>query len=214
MQPSLEESVLREWPWNKHNTDDGIDVVRNRILGTIGNIYLQLGNVQRKSENLAAAKSEYEHAKYHFERADRKDKWALFGLAEALFWTGDPRGQQILKDEVRKKAIDEEVNRVEPRTKVLAKTTELICCIRVPEFKREVPTIYSQLTEALGRVEARLTVYSQAQRRNVGKEVFRKDLQGLMEEHASFPSQEPPVMPNSESDQPPPRGEGPPPGYA
>ena len=140
---------------------------------------------------MEAAKVEYERAKQFFERANGQDKWALFGFAETLFWTGDRRAEDIFKNQVRKKAVDEEITRVEPRTKVLAKTTELICCIRVSDLRKEVPTIYSQLTEALGRVEARLTVYSQAQRRNVTKEEFRNDLQELMKEYDNYVAQTP-----------------------
>ena len=168
------------------NTDEGIDVVRNRILGTIGNIYLEAGNQLRRTGQDEASKVEYQQAEHHFVQAVDQDKWALFGHAEALFWTGDERAQQIFEDQIRQRAIDEAVNREEPRTKVLAKTTELICCIRVPELRPEVPAIHSQVAEALGRVEGRLTVYSQVQRRNVTKEQFRKDLQELMQEYHSY----------------------------
>src|SRR5207248_237128 len=100
-----------------------------------------------------------------------------------LYWLGYVEtAQGILEKQVRPKAVDEEIRRVEPRTKVLAKTTELICCIRVPGLRSEAIGIRNQVTEALGRVESRLTVYSQMQRKNVFKDTFREDLKELMEE--------------------------------
>ncbi len=165
------------------SADEGVDPVRKRIVSTMGNICLQMGNKLRIANSLPDAMVKYIQAKEHFQKANGQDKWALFGFAEALYWLGEDGAQKIFKDQVRPKAIDEEIRRIEPRTKVLAKTTELICCIRVPELRSEVPAICSQVTEALGRVEGRLTVYSQTQRRNVTKEDFRKDLQGLMDEY-------------------------------
>ncbi len=162
--------------------DDGMDSVRKRIFGTMGNIYLQMGNNERMADGVERSKTLYELAREQFAKASESDKWALFGLAEALYWLGDPGARDILKDQVRPKAVDEEIRRIEPRTKVLAKITELICCIRVPDLISEIPAIYSQVTEALGRVEGRLTVYSQMQRRNVSKEEFRRDLSELMDE--------------------------------
>ncbi len=167
----------------EQNADEGIESVRKKILGTIGNICLQMGNDLRRMGSLENSKPKYELAKKYFDQANGQDKWALFGLAEALYWLGEEQAQDIFKNQVRPKAVEEEIRRIEPRTKVLAKTTELICCIRVTDLRTEVPAIYSQVTEALGRVEGRLNVYSQAQRRNVTKEEFRKDLQELMEEY-------------------------------
>ena len=46
----------------------------------------------------------------------------------------------------------------------------------------------SNVNEALGRVENRLTVYSQVQRRNVSKDVFRDDLKEIMEEYSALVS--------------------------
>ena len=157
-----------------------LKTVRNQIHGTIGNIFLSTGKELRKSDSIKASEN-YKNAKKHYELAE-DNKWANLGRAEALYGLGDPEAQRLFKDEVRPKAIDEELKRIEPRTKVLARTTELICCIRVRELWGDVPMIHNQVTEALGRVEEKLTVYSQMQRRNVKKDEFREDLQALMSE--------------------------------
>lgn len=164
------------------NSEDGIAPVRTRILCTIGNIHLSMGNHVRRTKSKEDARPHYELAKRTFQEA-RADKWALFGLAEAMYWLGDPEAIDILQRHSRKMAQVEEVRRIEPRTKVLAKTTELICCIRVPAFHADVNGIHNQLNEALGRVEGRLTVYSQVQRRNVTKTDFEADVNQLMKEH-------------------------------
>jgi hypothetical protein len=87
--------------------------------------------------------------------------------------------QRIFREQVRTQAINESVQREEPRTKVLARTTELICCLRVPELRPEAAGIRSLVLQDLGRVDSRLTVYSQMQRRNVEKVVFQADLDEL-----------------------------------
>lgn len=70
--------------------------------------------------------------------------------------------------------------REEPRTKVLARTTELICCFCVPRLNIEAPGIRSLVLQELGRVDERLTVYSQVQKSNVTKPEFQDDLDELM----------------------------------
>jgi len=110
------------------------------------------------------------------------DKWALFGLAETLASSEDDKDQQdalAVFRRVRAEAIEESVRREEPRTKVLARSTELMCCLNVPEYRDEAPAIRSLVLQELGRVDARLTVYSQLQRRNVTKAEFLRDLESV-----------------------------------
>jgi tetratricopeptide (TPR) repeat protein len=174
-------------------SEEAWEAVKKRILSTIGNIYLATGNELRKKSEQTKAIESYTKAKEHFALAGEGEKWAPFGLAEALYWLGDPSAQSILRDKVRPKAVEEEIRRIEPRTKVLARTTELICCIRVPELRHEVHHIHSQVTEALGRVEEGLTVYSEVKRRNVRKDEFRRDLHDLMLEFEEVEKQMKPV---------------------
>lgn len=151
------------------------------ILTQLGNVYLQAGNDLRKEDKPEEARKMYECAKETFAKAADENKWALFGLAQAQYRLGEKReAEPIFKDEIRPKAI-EEYNREEPRTKAMAKMTELICCIRVPSLNGEARGIYVQVLEALSRVDERLTVFSQMQKRNVTKKEFRKHLEEFME---------------------------------
>jgi tetratricopeptide (TPR) repeat protein len=161
--------------------EEALEAVRRRIQATIGNIYLSTANELRMKSEVIQSGEQYRKAKEHYILAEDA-KWALLGLAEAYYGLKDSRAQRIFKEEVRPGAVDEELKRIEPRTKVLARTAELICCIRVKELWDEVPRVHSQVTEALGRVVEGLTVYSQMQRRNVKKDQFRKDLENLMSE--------------------------------
>ena len=125
----------------------------------------------------------YEFAKETFAKAADEDKWASFGLAQAQYRLGEEReAEPIFKDKIRPKAIEEYINREEPRTKAMAKMTELICCIQAPGLNDEAPGVYVQALEALGQVDERLTVFSQMQKRNVTKSEFRKDLEEFMKE--------------------------------
>jgi len=156
---------------------------RRGILTQLGNVYLQAGNDLRKEGQPEEARKMYECAKEAFAKAADENKWALFGLGQAQYGLGEEReAERIFKDKIRPKAIEEYINREEPRTKAMAKMTELICCIRVPSLKDEGPGIYVQVLEALGRADERLTVFSQMQKRNVTKSEFRKDLEEFMEE--------------------------------
>jgi tetratricopeptide (TPR) repeat protein len=58
----------------EQNSDEGIEVVRNRILGTIGNIYLETGNELRRTGQEEASKAEYRRAGQYFEKAVDQDK--------------------------------------------------------------------------------------------------------------------------------------------
>ncbi len=124
----------------------------------------------------------FKEAKEFYQQVSGQDKWALFGYAEMLYKLGnESEAQQIFKEQIRKESLSEYVRREEPRTKVLAKTTELICCLRVPDLENEVHSIQSFVLQELGRVDPRLTVYSQVQKRNVTKDEFIKDLEELMQ---------------------------------
>lgn len=149
-----------------------------------------LGNIQHHLGTTAAADSEerrrwFEQAResFHTVITHQKDKWALFGYAEALFELGKrDEAIRILRDDVKRQAENEFLNREEKRTKVLAKTTVLICCIRAGEHEGVVDSL-NAVRATLGTVDLRLTIYSQLQRRNVKREEFLLDLERLMAEY-------------------------------
>lgn len=154
---------------------------RRGILTTLGNIYFQLGNELEK-EDYEEAKKNWRSAKERFQKVPKESKWASFGLAEAHYKLGEKtQGERIFR-EIRSKFNDEYISKEEPRSKVLASTAELICCLRVPSLENEIRMVHSQVLESLGRVNELLTVYSLMQRRNVKKDEFRNDLTELMAE--------------------------------
>lgn len=158
---------------------------RRRICGTLGNILHVIGEESRKANDIAEASRQFQRAAQYFSEASERDRWARFGLAEALFRGGQVEEartmfETIVLSDARKEGID----RMEPRTKVLARLTEMICYIRVPKLRDHLPHMHSQVLESLGDVDERLTVYSQAQRRNVFRDEFMLDLT-LLETEAS-----------------------------
>ncbi len=166
-------------------SQDEKEARKTRILGTLGNLLFTVGRELQQEERTEEARVFLTRATNHFGNAADVDKWARFGLAETLWHLGEVTEAAPLWERVRDEARDDSVHRVEPRTKVLAATTELICCLRVPELSSEFSHIHSQVVEALGRVDQRLTVYSQLQRRNVTKEDFLKELRQLERERVA-----------------------------
>jgi len=163
---------------------DEIAARRIKIVVTLANVIYVSGCDAQASGQQETAMDLFKRARDLFSSATQEDKWAAFGLAQTLFKLGSNEevetAQAIFRD-VRKAAIQEAVSREEPRTKVLANTTQLICCLRVPDFNEEVPNIRSLVMQDLGRVDERLTVYSQIQKRNVEQAEFQKDLEVLLE---------------------------------
>jgi tetratricopeptide (TPR) repeat protein len=170
----------------QEGSDEHIEAVRVKILATLGNVQHRAGEDALEAGNMAVAAVHFRAALKAFEHAEAaKDRWAGFGLAEAAFRLQDlDRAYSLFRGPVRRRAVDEYLNRVEPRTRVLARTTELLCCIRVPDLEDEVPTTFNNVVEALGQVDERLTVYSQIQRRNITIAEFRQDLASLAPETA------------------------------
>lgn len=166
---------------DKEPPTDEPEKQRISVVNTLANVINQSGRKCQKSGNVGEAKKHFARARDFYEQVAETDKWAAFGLAEMLYELDDDKNaaQRIFRDRVRTEAINVAVQREEPRSKVLARTTELICCIRVPEWDDEVPSLMSLVLQDLGRVDSRLTVYSQIQRRNVPKREFKSELDEL-----------------------------------
>ena len=79
-----------------------------------------------------------------------------------------------------READSEFLTREELRTKVLAKSTQLICCIRAEYPEQHVKDRHDEVISLLANVDNRLTIYSQMQRRNIAKEAFYRDLDALL----------------------------------
>jgi tetratricopeptide (TPR) repeat protein len=161
-------------------SSDELQKIKVRTFTTLGNVYLQVGNELRKSNNKAGARTNYELASGQFQNASKEDKWALFGLAESFCRLGRKKQAKSIFEKMRIQAANEYISKEEPRGKVQACTSELICCLRISRPRNEISVIHSQVIEALGRVDERLTIYSQIQKRNVQKGEFKNDLDDLM----------------------------------
>lgn len=172
---------------------------KTRIQTTLGNIYYQLANQtnddgnERKcfyseSKNIFKELLNLDETKdvlnqiYSLDNTKKdKSKWIIFGYAESLYQLGDKKelAKEIFKKIIYHLAENEFWNREEKRTKVLAKTTQLICVIRAEEDKITISNTKSQVDSALNSVDKQLTIYSQLQRRNVKGDIFRDDLDKL-----------------------------------
>jgi tetratricopeptide (TPR) repeat protein len=165
-------------------SSEELEARRTKILITLGNVISETARGLTKTDRDSSLNM-FKQAKECFEQVSERDKWARFGLAEVLYALGEVEtAREMFRTKVREAAIDESVRREEPRTKVLARTTELICCLCEPDLHKEAPGIRSLVLQELGRVDERLTVYSQIQKRNVTKTEFQDDLDELM---AQFP---------------------------
>lgn len=175
------------------------DMRKKKILTTLGNIYYQLA-IQTKSDELKKKYlldskktfadllnlNEKEDIFDQLNRLDNnqkdKEKWIIFGYTESLYQLNEKRdvSEKIFNEIIYHLAENEFLNREEKRTKVLAKTTQLICAIRTGKSRSDISNIKTQVDSALGGVDKRLTIYSQLQRRNVKRESFREDLNKLL----------------------------------
>lgn len=137
-----------------------------------------------EAKDTLAAVQYFTRAQGIFSQVADKDQWALFGLGQVFAYLGKTSdAENILAGEARKNAQNEYINRIEPRTKVLARTTEIICCALVPRLRKEVHSVYGDLIESLGLVDSRLTLYSQFQKRNVPRDEFKSDQDGFVKEY-------------------------------
>lgn len=158
-----------------------------RILTTLGNINLQIGRSASSGQD-----THFTAAKAAFEEGIKlsADIWNRFGLAEALHRLGQTTDSiKILEEYVLKEAENDFINREEKRHKVLAKTTAMMCYLRLKNSDK-VRECYQMIMTTLGDVDSRLTIYSQLQKRNVPRAQFLEDLKELLLELGPLEVQE------------------------
>jgi hypothetical protein len=155
---------------------------RVRLTATVGNIYHQAGREMSGQENSKGARQYFQRAYDLFQAADRTHyPWSDFGLAEAAHELGELDVAKAAYDRVREAAKEEYYNRIEPRTRARARTTELISLVRTNADRALIESTYNSVLETLGQVDEHLTVYSPIQRRNMRKPDFRSDLEAIMD---------------------------------
>ncbi len=179
----LLEKLLQEFDQEFLDQSDTSAIeTKRRIQTTLGNICFQTGNEKATSDY-------YERSKGFFKEAGENAKWGSFGLAETLFKLKDTANAvAFFKGPVMKEAEKEFMGREELRTKVLAKTTQLVCAVRTRLSAQHIKDRHDDVISLLADVDSRLTIYSQMQRRNVSKEDFLRDLQVLTAQDEEQPS--------------------------
>ncbi len=157
---------------------------QSKIHILIGNINLVKGSALRLSSASTEAQSCYNLAAESFAKAEAEELWAQFGLAEANHWLDKTKDAEKGFAEVFNRVIDQYTQRQELRTKALLRSTQLICSVRVPGLKDQIPSIMNQVRDTIGalvEVDERLTVYSQKRKRNVRQSELVGDLQQVIQ---------------------------------
>jgi tetratricopeptide (TPR) repeat protein len=133
------EDLLKQAERMNHTQE--VEARRIKILTTLGNVRHQAGNDCRRDGRLDEATEHHNAALVLFEQAESHDKWALFGKAEALYSLEQhDKANPIYRGPLRSHAINEYLGKIEPRTKLLAREMELICCVRVRDLWGYVTT--------------------------------------------------------------------------
>ena len=114
-----------------------------------------------------------------------KQKWVIFGLAETMYHIDEENKKIAIKlfdKEVINLAEREYENREEKRTKVLAKTCQLICHYRInPNDTDKLDNDRAMIELPLSDLNKRLTIYSQLVRKNVEYDEFKKHLKSIID---------------------------------
>ncbi len=165
---------------NQNKVSGELSVQKKKIAVTLANIISQVGRELTAEGKRDDARERFEEAKARYESVQPKDEWVLFGIAEMLYELGsENEAQKILREKVRDTVVRESARKEESRKKVIGLTTALICCLRVPEWESEIASFRTSVLQEVGRVDDRLTIYSQIQKRNVVKAEFQKELAEL-----------------------------------
>jgi len=171
-------SLLADFDGEYQNSSTkGLKDKRVKIQNTLGNVYYQVGNETGDKNYFKLAQEQFETSLKSVNPETPEHMWVSFGLAEAKYKLGETdAAAKILKEQVNSEAEKEFIRREELRTKVLAKTTQLICAVRSGAEIKNIKDSRDAVISVLGDVDNRLTIYSQFQRRNVSKDVFFKEV--------------------------------------
>lgn len=154
-------------------------VAKTRV--TLGNVLHVTGLARSAFGNQIEAQGAFKEAIEAFRPAQDEDHYARFGLAEALYQSGDKdEAITLFRDRVRDDTRAQGLKRPEPRARVLVLATELMCCMRVPEFQSEVVDVRQSVLDELNEVNGRLNVYSPFHRKPLERDDFQKEVLALV----------------------------------
>ncbi len=153
------------------NTKDEKD--KKLLLNQSKATFLQVLNIN-ENENIIEKIAEIESGDKY------KLKWDIYGLAESMYHI-DEENKKIAKKLFEKEVITlaerEYDTREEKRTKVLAKSCQLLCWQRIdPNNKEKLENILAMIEIPLSDLNDGLTIYSQLLRRNIEYLEFKNQL--------------------------------------
>lgn len=174
----------------------------SKVLNTLGNVYysnfMTATEVEEKKKFLMQSKetflkvlnitseTEIEAKIKAMDNEDKdKQKWVIYGLAESMFHIDEENKKiaiSLFDKEVIRLAEREYENREEKRTKVLAKTSQLLCLYRInPDDKDKLENVRAMIEIPLSDLNTRLTIYSQLVRKNIEYREFKNDLKQIID---------------------------------
>lgn len=176
---------------------------KSKVLNTLGNVYYSIFK-EAKDDNekmeflkksketffeVLNIKSDHEiiNAVNEMDNETKdKQKWVLFGLAESMYHIDNSENRKIaielFEKEIIKLAETEYENREEKRTKVLAKTCQLLCSYRInPKDKDKLENLRAMIEIPLSDLNHQLTIYSQLVRKNIEYTEFKSQLKQIID---------------------------------
>lgn len=188
----------------ENDTSISKTMIKNRtskVLNTLGNVYysnfkntsdeIKQKEFLKKSKNIFKTvlniedDSLIEISIKEMDKGEKdKQKWVIFGLAETMFHIDQQNKEiaiKLFEKEIISLAEREYENREEKRTKVLAKTCQLICHYRInKEDSDKLDNDRAMIELPLSDLNKRLTIYSQLVRKNVEYEEFKDHLKSII----------------------------------
>jgi hypothetical protein len=147
--------------------------LKKTLLNQSKTTFLQVLNIE-ENENIIDKIAEIES------EDKNKLKWDIYGLAESMYHIDEENKKiaiALFEKEVITLAEREYDTREEKRTKVLAKSCQLLCWQRInPNDKEKLENIRAMIEIPLSDLNDSLTIYSQILRRNIEYSEFKNQL--------------------------------------
>lgn len=196
------EKLLEEIDTDTKLSDSQKHTRKSKVLNTLGNVYYlifkQSKTTKDKEKYLLKSKNTFLKVLNINDDKDilnvvsqmdndSKDnqKWVLYGLAESMYHIDEENKKiaiELFEKEIIKLAESEYENREEKRTKVLAKTCQLLCSYRInPKDKEKLENLRAMIEIPLSDLNNRLTIYSQLVRKNIEYTEFKKQLKQIID---------------------------------